>query len=224
MKNDKKIDEIILLNKMKWDNWAEEDILEGRKVKFFGISFSFNFHKYQALVVDLINFNSTCKFLDLGCGSGWAVNYAFEKANGKGEFYGLDISQKMINKALEIYKNNNQLHFQMGDSASLPFSDNFFDFIITTNSFHHYPEPDKALSEIKRVLKPGGFVYILDPTSDGPITKIVNILGKIVEKEHVNMYSTRQYRRMFSKAGLEYNRRYKIGLLNSTKVHEGRKI
>lgn len=47
------------------------------------------------------------------------------------------------------------------DAHCLPFLDNCLDGVVCCNSFEHYREPLKVVSEIKRVLKPGGFVYVL---------------------------------------------------------------
>lgn len=48
-----------------------------------------------------------------------------------------------------------------GDAHSLPFADASFSGVVCCNAFEHYREPLKVVSEIKRVLKAGGFVYIL---------------------------------------------------------------
>jgi ubiquinone/menaquinone biosynthesis C-methylase UbiE len=63
----------------------------------------------------------------------------------------------------EISKN---LKFAEADVCqSLPFADQSFDLVLSYNSFEHFPDPQKALDEILRVTKPGGYVYI----SFGPL-------------------------------------------------------
>jgi ubiquinone/menaquinone biosynthesis C-methylase UbiE len=219
-----KDEEILRLNKKKWDCWAEDNTLENCSVEFMKFRFRFDFIKYQKIVVDLIDFDKVKTSLDIGCGTGWAVSHAYGKAGGIGEFYGVDLSPKMIEKAIANNKNNTQMHFIAGDSAELPFESNFFDAIISTNSFHHFPNPAKVLTGIYRILKPGGRIYILDPTADGPIHKFVSFLGRLFEKEHVKMYSTRNYKKMYAKAGIEYLYRYKTGtFLEPVKVHIGEK-
>ena len=73
-----KAEEILRLNKMKWDRWAENDTLEKCSVEFMKFRFSFDFTKYQKIVVNLMGRGRT--FLDIGCGTGWAVSYAYGKA------------------------------------------------------------------------------------------------------------------------------------------------
>ncbi len=60
----------------------------------------------------------------------------------------------------------------VGDGHALPFGDGVFDAVLAINAFEHYREPDKAVSEILRVLKPGGRVFIhtafLQPLHEPP--------------------------------------------------------
>lgn len=215
--------DILALNKKKWDSWAENDTLENMKVKFLGFNFKFDFTKYQKFVVDLINFNITKTFLDIGCGNGWAVRYAYEIAGGYGDFYGADLSSNMIDKAKERNADTPKLNFVVADAAQLPFEANLFDTVISTNSFHHYPEPNRVLREVSRVLKPGGKLFILDPTANGPFAKLVNFIGKLVEKEHVNMYSSKEFRKMYEKAEISYIDSIPVEKSRYTLVHTGRK-
>ena len=51
-----------------------------------------------------------------------------------------------------------------GSAESLPFTDNSFDVVSCLQVLEHLKEPDKAISELKRVLKPGGFACVATPT------------------------------------------------------------
>ena len=64
----------------------------------------------------------------------------------------------MIEKAKKNY-NSTKLHFSVQDARTLPYADQSFDVVIIANALHIMPEPEKALSEIKRVLKDDGDVY-----------------------------------------------------------------
>jgi SAM-dependent methyltransferase len=48
------------------------------------------------------------------------------------------------------------------DALNTPFDDNSFDFVIASNTIHHFPSPAQFLEEVKRILKPGGFLLIQD--------------------------------------------------------------
>ena len=54
---------------------------------------------------------------------------------------------------------------EVGDAEKLPYAENQFDIVICNASFHHYPNPDRVLSEIKRVLKIEGILILGDPTA-----------------------------------------------------------
>lgn len=66
-----------------------------------------------------------------------------------------DASQKMIEQAKQGV-NSAKLYFSVQDMFHLPYADHSFDVVIVVNALHIVPEPEKALSEIRRVLKDDG--------------------------------------------------------------------
>lgn len=71
---------------------------------------------------------------------------------------------------LQEEKNIKNAELTEGVSDKLPFEDNTFDVVTCSQSFHHYPDTDKALREAYRVLKKGG-IYIISDTGVGPFKK-----------------------------------------------------
>ncbi len=189
----------VQMNEAMWDKWAEDDTLDnnGLQSRFLRAA--------QGKVISLLNIHPNVHFLDIGCGTGWAVGQAANLVNGKGLFYGVDLSPKMIEKAKENFSGKDNFHFLQANSESIPLDDDFFDIIICTNSFHHYLHPDKALKEMYRLLKSGGKLYILDPLADSWIGKFWDVLAKLKEPEHVKIYSTKQFQQLFVQAGLKYS-------------------
>lgn len=56
------------------------------------------------------------------------------------------------------------VEFLYADAQSLPFRDDWFDFCFSQNAFEHIPDPGKALREVIRVTRPGGYIYLqFDP-------------------------------------------------------------
>ena len=203
----------IELNETKWDKWAETAHSKGWKYDYL--------RNAQLNVISMLNITENMNFLDIGCGTGWAIGQAARLIDFKGSFYGIDLSQKMIQKAKENFTEYPDLHFIKANSESIPLPDNFFDIVICTNSFHHYLHPEKAMREIYRLLKPGGKIYILDPAADTWIIKVVDKIIKLFEPGHVKIYSSEEFKNLMSEAGLKYIGNEKI--MTREKVQIGEK-
>ena len=78
--------------------------------------------------------------LDCGCGTGPMISLLYEEDPAK-HYTGLDITPRMIEVAKA--KNLAGVSWVVGDCENLPFEDNMFDAVICSNSFHHYPNPQK---------------------------------------------------------------------------------
>lgn len=98
------------------------------------------------------------KILDVGCGNGRFSEVVNTK---NAQYFGVDISQKLINIAKSRYPDQN---FQIIDSPSpFPYEDNYFDAVFCLATLHHIPSIKfrrQFLSEIRRVLKPSGQMYL----------------------------------------------------------------
>jgi ubiquinone/menaquinone biosynthesis C-methylase UbiE len=95
------------------------------------------------------------RVLDWGCGNG-----RFYEALKEIDYYGVDISEKMIEIAKAKYP---KAKFQVVEPLSLPFPNNFFDKIFSFAVFHHIPSDRfrlQFLKEARRVLKPEGFLIL----------------------------------------------------------------
>lgn len=192
-----KISEKTEINRRYWDAAAEKF---GGK---FGKNNIFFLRWFQKKVLDLIDFHENIAFLDVACGSGWAVRTAAGRVQS-GKFYGIDLSPKMIELAKKHSEGLENVQFYQTGADSLPFDPDYFDAIICTNAFHHIPDPAAALGEVRRVLKPGGRVYIADGTTDNAVLRFIDGLSRIIEKGHIKQYSTREYSMLFSHAHLTH--------------------
>ena len=102
--------------------------------------------------------------LDLATGTA-DLAIAVAKRNPQAHILGMDISEKMldIGKEKVMHQNlANQIELRLGDAASLPFEDDSFDAITVAFGVRNFEDLGKGLSEINRVLKPGGQAVILE--------------------------------------------------------------
>src|SRR5215471_13897098 len=105
------------------------------------------------------------RVLDLGCGSGWAsrllARLVADSPSGLGQVVGVDISDEMIRHARAGSKDFDNVMFVVGSAAQIPWEENFFDKVLSVESFYYYPDQDRALSELFRVMAPKGRLFIL---------------------------------------------------------------
>ncbi|WP_022666014.1 class I SAM-dependent methyltransferase [Desulfospira joergensenii] len=98
--------------------------------------------------------------LDVGTGPG---QLAFYLAREGFEVTGIDISPGMIQRAgLKARELGLGVDFKTGDAEKLPYEDNTFDVVVTRNLVWTLPNPEVAVKEWRRVLKPGGRIIISD--------------------------------------------------------------
>jgi ubiquinone/menaquinone biosynthesis C-methylase UbiE len=108
---------------------------------------------------NLLPGSQTMRVLDLGCGAGHGSNMLSKKYKS---VVGVDISEDAITYAKENWNAEN-IEFKVGSALEIPFPDNSFDVVASFEVFEHLSDWKKFLSEIKRVLKPEGIVYISTP-------------------------------------------------------------
>lgn len=108
---------------------------------------------------DFVTGNTGHVVLDIGCGSGHGSNRLASKFK---KVHGVDISPEAIAYAKKYWPEPN-IEFSIGDSMDIPFPDSSFDVVVAFEVFEHLSDWRKFLSEIKRVLKPEGVVYVSTP-------------------------------------------------------------
>ena len=105
------------------------------------------------------------RVLDLGCGSGWATRLiarlVVDGPEGFGQVVGVDISDEMIRQARAASKEFENIMHVWGSATQIPWEENFFDKMLSVESFYYYPDQDRALAELFRVMAPRGRMFIL---------------------------------------------------------------
>jgi ubiquinone/menaquinone biosynthesis C-methylase UbiE len=102
--------------------------------------------------------------LDFGCGPGFMAMALADKVGPSGRVCGADINARFVADATgrAAARNIGWLSFHHLDSAALPFPDATFDRAVTKNVLEYVPDVAATLTELHRVLKPGGRVHIAD--------------------------------------------------------------
>src|SRR5947208_2225054 len=105
------------------------------------------------------------RVLDLGCGAGWATRLLArlvgEGPEGFGQVVGLDISDEMIRRARAASRDFENVMYVWGSAQQIPWEENFFEKVLSVESFYYYPDQDRVLAELFRVMAPKGRLYIL---------------------------------------------------------------
>ncbi|MEM7705304.1 MAG: methyltransferase domain-containing protein [Pseudomonadota bacterium] len=91
--------------------------------------------------------------LDVGCGTGVLTRELTQHVGDTGSLTGFDLSESMLSVARERCPGAT---FLQGNVVELPFEDQRFDIVVSSFMLMFVPDPKKALSEMRRVLKPGG--------------------------------------------------------------------
>jgi ubiquinone/menaquinone biosynthesis C-methylase UbiE len=94
--------------------------------------------------------------LDLGTGSGYACRALRER--GVGRAYGLDGAPEMAHSA-RSHTDDGSVGFVVGAFGALPFADGSLDHVFSMEAFYYASDPDAALREVARVLRPGGTFF-----------------------------------------------------------------
>ena len=98
--------------------------------------------------------------LELGCGIGAVAAFLSETYNMN--VWGTDYDHEQIQIARQRHSENEHLIYQVEDAIHLSFQDARFDLVVSQNVFHHLMKWQAAVSEVARVLRPGGFLLWLD--------------------------------------------------------------
>jgi ubiquinone/menaquinone biosynthesis C-methylase UbiE len=128
---------------------------------------------FRERLIELARLEPGQSVLDVGCGTGTLAIAATRHVQPTGVVHGIDASPEMIARATrKTAKVGASAIFQVAAAEQLPFPDGNFDVVLSTLMLHHLPRKTRqqCATEIRRVLKPGGWVLAVDfgrPTRRG---------------------------------------------------------
>lgn len=156
-------------------------------------------------MVQSVSLKGSEKVLDIATGAG---HTALAFAPHVSECYGIDLTKEMIQVASKLASDRevSNVQFQIGDAEQLPFPDASFDIITCRFAAHHFRNVEKAVSEISRVLKPGGTFLLVDhyAPADSELDQFVNHVNRRRDPSHVRESSLSEWESFFAKYSLSY--------------------
>jgi SAM-dependent methyltransferase len=160
-----------------------------------------------ARLVEALDGSHCRRVLDVACGPGIVTLALAERAQ---EVVALDLTPRMLEKARERCSKAGRANvvFKEGAATALPFPDASFDAVITRLSFHHFLEPYAVLTEMLRVLRPGGTIAIADVISAEIPDKseLQNAIEILRDPSHVRMLPGSELIGMVAQSGVAIER------------------
>lgn len=155
---------------------------------------------YLSEIVKRSGVTKNHRVLDVATGAGFLTLEFAKKAQ---TVLGCDITRNMLMKAIEKREISGQDNtgFLLSDVESLPFPDESFDIVSCRFAFHHFPDPGKALAEMKRVCKKR--IIIVDGVSSEDRDKSLfhNHIEKLRDPSHVRIYALGEMKDMVKDTG-----------------------
>ncbi|MDF1558004.1 MAG: methyltransferase domain-containing protein [ANME-2 cluster archaeon] len=155
-------------------------------------------------VVELLDLIGDETVLDVATGTGYL---AMALSPHVKRVIGIDITPRMLELAVQAAREEGLGNIEnlVGDVEHLPFCEPEFDVVSARFSFHHFPAPLESLSEMARVLRPGGRLVIEDMVSseDAAKSEYQNIMENLRDPSHIKHYRASELEHMMREAGLE---------------------
>ncbi|RXJ90878.1 SAM-dependent methyltransferase [Arcobacter sp. CECT 8983] len=127
----------------------------------------------ESYLIETLNLNNK-KILELGCGNASMTKMIAQNGFDR-QIIACEVDKIQHEKNLK--ENIDNIEFILAGAQDIPLEDNSIDFVFMFKSFHHVPKNmmTKALSEIKRVLKPNGIAYISEPLFQGNQNELIRL-------------------------------------------------
>ena len=179
----------------------------GRQSKEYATSVGHAFGPDLPILLEMLKPNAKMRVLDVATGAG---HTAAAVAPLVAQVVATDLTAEMVAETLALFAKreiaNGQA--QVEDVEALSFADASFDAVTCRIAPHHFIDINKAVSEIARVLKPGG-VFALEDSIAARARKLdefINNVERLRDPTHVRAYTLAEWRRMLSANGLRIQR------------------
>ena len=162
----------------------------------------YNYRVYKGTGRKVSEFiDSSDDVLECACGTGAITVHIAEKCKS---LIATDFAKGMLRQASRKCRKLDNVKFRCADITNIKCKDERFDKVVAGNVIHLLPDPGKALSELKRVTKPGGKIIIptyinMSKGSAGLAIKFIELLGADFKKQ----FDLGSYKKFFSDMGYQ---------------------
>jgi ubiquinone/menaquinone biosynthesis C-methylase UbiE len=130
------------------------------------------------------------RVVDVGCGTGNLLPFLIEAGARMQGYAGLDLSPGMLRVVMDKAREADlRTGFVAADAEKLPLRDASFDTAISASVLHYWDDVDAGLAQIRRVLRPGGRLLLVDWLRDPLPMRLLNAWMRITRVRYRRMYS-----------------------------------
>ena len=170
--------------------------------------------KAESYVKKLNKKQSSGKFLDIGCATGYMINKIDKISDW--EVYGIELSKNPANFARDVLMLKNITH---GDLFSANYPNDFFDCINISDVLEHVPNPIALLEECHRIIKPDGIIMLGVPNGYNDSRGLIRYYNKNKEagchaSGHIFFFQKPTFELIFKNTGFDIAKTETVGIKN----------
>jgi ubiquinone/menaquinone biosynthesis C-methylase UbiE len=150
-------------------------------------------HNHYHLKLEKGKNNKSLKLIELGAGNGEHFKYV---KNDYLSYYLTDNSDYQIGELSKKFKGTKKVKIRKIDIQNIDFRENSFDRVIITCLLHHIPDLPKALSEVRRITRPGGLVTIYLPCDPGILYRFTRFIA-MMNKQKIQLTGQKTIKRKY---------------------------
>jgi ubiquinone/menaquinone biosynthesis C-methylase UbiE len=151
-------------------------------------------------LLQTITMRSSCNILDIGCGTGFPLVELAQRFGKDSHVYGIDPWEKALERVhlkLRAFNISNAT-VQAGIAENLPFTDSFFDLIVSNNGLNNVQDLEKSIAECARVCKSGGeFTQTFNLA--GSMMEFYNVFEEVLTQENLDDSVIKMKEHIYSK-------------------------